>query len=118
MCSLDDTLNLPVSLRPRLVTWVVVLALQERVAHVLASLEDKGCAVLLLPSCAITVHSVPTCFNQYGIYVHVAKHMKVREMEETDESIVWRDVIGLSRSKRFLRLMETCLILKSRERTS
>ena len=44
MCSLNDDLNLPVSLRPTLVTLVVVLALQERVAHVLASRKDKGCA--------------------------------------------------------------------------
>ena len=41
MCSLEDILNLPVSLRPTLVTLVVVLALQERAAHVLASQETK-----------------------------------------------------------------------------
>ena len=34
-------------------------------ANVLVSQED-GCAELLLPSYAITVHNVPTCFDQYG----------------------------------------------------
>ena len=28
--------------------------------------KDKGCADLSLPSHAIMVHNVPTCFDQYG----------------------------------------------------
>ena len=66
MCSLNDDLDLPVSLRPRLVTVGRCHGIQERVANVLASWKDKGCADLPLPSCAIAVHSVPTCFDQYG----------------------------------------------------
>ena len=56
----EDILKLPVSLGPTLATLVVVLALQERVAHELASQKDMRCADLPLPSHAITVHSVPT----------------------------------------------------------
>ena len=68
----------------------------------LASQEDKRCADLPLPSCAIAVQSVPTCFDPYGIYVHVAKHMKVCKMEELGESVVWREAIGLVAIKTFL----------------
>ena len=68
MCSLDDILNLPVSLRPKMATWVVVWAPQERVAHALASRKDKGCADLPLPSCAINFSPQRSdhCFNQCG----------------------------------------------------
>ena len=37
-----------------------------------------------------------------NVNVHVAKQMKVCKMEETDKSIVWRDVIGLVAIKTFL----------------
>ena len=39
-------------------------------SHVLTSLEDNGCADLLLPTYAITVHNVPICFDQY-IYIYI-----------------------------------------------
>ena len=107
MCSLDDLLNLPVSLRPKFVVGVVVLALQERVAHVLASQKDKGCADLSLPSHASSVHNVPTCFDQCSVVngnvqVHISRHMKVCKMEELGESVVWREATGLVAIKTFL----------------
>ena len=33
---------------------------------------------------------------------HVAKHMKVCKMEELDESVVWREAIGLVAIKKFV----------------
>ena len=50
MYSLNDALDLTVSLRPRLVTLGRCHGTQERVATVLASQEDKDCAELPLPS--------------------------------------------------------------------
>ena len=96
MCSLEDILNLPVSSRPKLVMWVVVLALQERVAHVLAAQEDKACADLPLPSYATVVHNVPTTASTNvdsvvngNVQVHVSRQTKVCKMEELGESVVW-----------------------------
>ena len=67
----------------------------------LASRKDKGCAELLLPSCAIAVHSVPTTASTKmdsvvigNVNVHVAKQMKVCKMEELGASVVWRDTMG------------------------
>ena len=102
-------LNLPVSLRPRLVTVGRCHGILERVAHVLASRKDKGCVDLPLPSCAIAVQSVPTTASTNvdsvvngNVQVHIAKHMKVCKMEELGESVVWREAIGLVAIKIFL----------------
>ena len=53
-----------------------------------------------------------------NVQVHVSRQMKESKTEEFDESIVWQEVLGLVAIKTFLQAMETCLILKSRERTS
>ena len=37
-----------------------------------------------------------------NVNVHVVKHMKVCEMEELDESVVWREAVGLVAIKTFL----------------
>ena len=72
--------QLPVSLRPRFVTLCRCHGTQERVANVSAPWEDKGCAELPLPSCAIAAHSVPTTASNKvdsvmngNVQVHVAR---------------------------------------------
>ena len=106
MCSLNDDLDLPVTLRPRLVTLGPCHGIQERVANVLASRKDKGCADFPLPSCAIAVQSVPTTASTNmdsvvngNVQVHVSRQMKVCKMDELDESIVWREAMGVGANK-------------------
>ena len=53
---MDDILNVSMSSRPTLVTWILVLVLH----------EDKGYVELLLPLSTITIHNVPTCVDQHG----------------------------------------------------
>ena len=98
MCSLNDDLNLPVSLRPTSVTLGRCHGTQEHVASVPASREGKGCAEWQLPSCAIAVHSVPTTTSTNvdslvddNVQVLVVRQMKVCKMEELDKSTVWRE---------------------------
>ena len=101
--------QLPVSLRPRLVTLCRCHGTQERVANVPASWEDKGCAELPLPSCAIAAHSVPTTASNNvdsvvngNVQVLVARQMKVCKMEELDESSVWREAAAQGSIKTLL----------------
>ena len=89
--------------------WVLVTALQERVAHVLASQKDKRCADLSLPSYATKVQNVPTCLGQYGFcgerkcqLFTSPSHTKVCKMEELGESVVWREAVELVAIKTFL----------------
>ena len=109
MCSLDDTVNLSASLRPRLVTLGRCHSTQERVANVPASWEDQGRAELPLPSCAIAVHSIPTTASTNVDYVvngnlqfHVPRQRKVCKMEELDESFVWREAAAQGSIKTLL----------------
>ena len=73
------------------------MALQERLANVLASRKDKRCAELPLPSYAIAVHSIPTTASTSvdsvvngNVQVHVAKQIGACKMEDLGESVVWR----------------------------
>ena len=85
------------------------MALQERVANVLASRKDKRCAELPLPSYVIAVHSIPTTASTSvdsvvngNVQVHVAKQMEVCKMEDFGESVVWREAMGRGAIKTFL----------------
>ena len=71
--------------------------------------QDKGCAELPLPSCAIAAHSVPTTASNNvdsvvngNVQVHVARQMKVCKMEELDESSVWREAAAQGSIKTLL----------------
>ena len=87
-------------------------------SHMLASRKDKGCA----DSCEIAVHSIPTTASTNmdsvvngNVQVHVSRQMKVCKMEELDESMVWREAMGLGAIKTFLEAhRERCLIWKRR----
>ena len=109
VCALDDALNLPVSLRSRLVTWSCCHGTQERDAKVPASLEDKGSVDLPLPSCAIAVHTIPTTASTNvdsvvngNVQYHVAGQVKVCKMEELDGIIVWPGAAAQCSIKTFL----------------
>ena len=85
------------------------MALQERLANVLASRKDKRCAELPLLSYAIAVHSIPTTASTSvdsvvdgNVQVHVAKHIEVCKMEDFGDSEVWREAMGRGAIKTFL----------------
>ena len=109
MCSLNDAINLPVSLRPRLLMFCRCHGTSGTLVNVLASWKDKRCAELPLPSYAIAVHSIPTTAStsvdsvvNVNVQVHVAKQIEVCKMEDLGESVVWREAMGRGAIKTFL----------------